>query len=82
MMLPVGVAVPEEQQAGHDPGAPSDPQIKRKIILTSLLTFCIGSVVLYIVLYSNLEIRQLLGVGEWHDVIQQMDTKTDTGPPD
>lgn len=38
MALPVGVRVPETQEAGHAPSAPANPRIGIKALIVTLLT--------------------------------------------
>ena len=37
-VLPLGVERAEKVQGGNDPGAPKNPQLLRKVILTTLIT--------------------------------------------
>ncbi len=45
MVLPFGVQKDNEIVRGNDPGAPKNPMLKRKIILTSIISFFLSIIV-------------------------------------
>ncbi len=50
-MLPIGMRQPEQRVAGEMPGAPENPDIKRKVIWTTL-----ASVVVWIIIYILIQL--------------------------
>ena len=44
-VLPFGVQKDNEIVRGNDPGAPKNPMLKRKIILTSIISFFLSIIV-------------------------------------
>jgi predicted secreted protein len=52
VVLPFGNAPPVETPAGHMPGAPANPRLKRKFIITSILSAVIW-LVIFTVIQSN-----------------------------
>ena len=45
MVLPFGIQKDDEIVGGNDPGAPKNPMLKRKIILTSIISFFLSIIV-------------------------------------
>ncbi len=45
MVLPFGVQKDNEIVRGNDPGAPKNPMLKRKIIVTSIISFFLSIIV-------------------------------------
>ena len=45
MVLPFGVQKDDEIVGGNDPGAPKNPMLKKKIILTSVISFFLSIIV-------------------------------------
>ena len=45
MVLPFGVQKDDEIVGGNDPGAPKNPMLKKKIILTSIISFVLSIIV-------------------------------------
>ena len=46
-VLPWGVRQPTEPEPGHDPGAPMNPQLPRKIIITTVISLLLWGVYFY-----------------------------------
>ena len=47
-VLPWGVRQPTETQAGNDPGAPANPQLGRKAVITTVISLLLWSVYFYV----------------------------------
>ena len=45
MVLPFGVQKDDEIVGGNDPGAPKNPMLKKKIILTSIISLVLSIIV-------------------------------------
>ncbi len=45
MVLPFGIQKDDETVGGNDPGAPKNPMLKKKIILTSIISFFLSIIV-------------------------------------
>ena len=45
MVLPFGIQKDDEIVGGNDPGAPKNPMLKKKIILTSIISFFLSVIV-------------------------------------
>ena len=45
MVLPFGIQKDDEIVGGNDPGAPKNPMLKKKIILTSAISFFLSIIV-------------------------------------
>ncbi len=45
MVLPFGIQKDDEIVGGNDPGAPKNPMLKKKIILTSFISFFLSIIV-------------------------------------
>ena len=45
MVLPFGIQKDDEIVGGNDPGAPKNPMLKKKIILTSIISFFLSIIV-------------------------------------
>ena len=48
MVLPFGIQKDDEIVGGNDPGAPKNPMLKKKIILTSIISFFLSIIVSFI----------------------------------
>jgi len=48
MVLPFGIQKDDEIVGGNDPGAPKNPMLKKKIILTSAISFFLSIIVSFI----------------------------------
>ena len=47
-VLPWGVRQPNEPEPGHDPGAPVNPQLGRKAIITTVISLLVWGVYFYL----------------------------------
>ncbi|HEY3148876.1 MAG TPA: DUF1467 family protein [Dongiaceae bacterium] len=47
-VLPWGVRQPTEPEPGHDPGAPVNPQLGRKAIITTVISLLVWGVYFYL----------------------------------
>ncbi|TXH36118.1 MAG: DUF1467 family protein [Rhodospirillaceae bacterium] len=47
VVLPFGVKPDESPEIGHDPGAPANPALKKKVLATSLLALVLWGIVFY-----------------------------------
>jgi predicted secreted protein len=47
-VLPWGVRQPTEPEPGHDPGAPMNPQLGRKAIITTVISVLLWGVYFYV----------------------------------
>jgi len=65
-VLPWGNRQPSEHETGMAPGAPSNPNIKKKLIATTILSF-----VLLGIAYALIEINII----DFRDVAREMDAK-------
>ena len=45
MVLPFGIQKDDEIVGGNDPGAPKNPMLKKKILLTSVISFFLSIIV-------------------------------------
>lgn len=45
VVLPLGVERNTDVHLGHDPGAPKDPQLKKKLVLNTLLSAMVLAVI-------------------------------------
>ncbi|MEC7143383.1 MAG: DUF1467 family protein [Pseudomonadota bacterium] len=63
-VLPIGVQsnkeVFREKIEGMDPGAPKNPEIAKKFIITTLITTIIFAVIYYLVKFDFLNLREFL----------------------
>ncbi|MBN8828379.1 MAG: DUF1467 family protein [Sphingobacteriia bacterium] len=60
MVLPFGVKVKHSNDEHFAGSAPIDPQIKKKLIITSLITLPLALIIEYLVSYSNFNIKEFL----------------------
>jgi len=60
-VLPLGVRRSEAVEAGHDPGAPENPQILRKMAITTGISIAIFAVVFAIVESDLISFRRMAG---------------------
>ena len=62
--LPIGIRsnkeVFKERIEGMDPGAPKNPQIRKKFLITTLITSIIFAVIYYLVDIDLLNLREFL----------------------
>lgn len=47
-VLPWGVRQPTETKPGHDPGAPANPQLGRKAMITTVISLAVWGVYFYV----------------------------------
>jgi predicted secreted protein len=47
-VLPWGVRQPNEPEPGHDPGAPMNPQLGRKAIITTAISVLLWGIYFYV----------------------------------
>jgi len=47
-VLPWGIRQPTEPEPGHDPGAPMNPQLGRKAIITTVISVLLWGVYFYV----------------------------------
>ena len=63
-VLPIGIRsnkeVFKERIGGMDPGAPKNPQIRKKFLITTLITSIIFAVIYYLVQFDLLNLREIL----------------------
>ncbi len=63
-LLPVGIQsnkqVFKEKIGGMDPGAPKNPKIRKKFLITTLITTIIFAVIYYLVEIDLLNLRKFL----------------------
>lgn len=63
-VLPIGIKSSDEKYReslkGNDPGAPKNPRIAKKFILTTLITTIIFSAIYYMVINNYLNLREYL----------------------
>jgi len=63
-VLPIGIRsnkeVFKERIGGIDPGAPKNPQIRKKFLITTLITSIIFAVIYYLVDIDLLNLREFL----------------------
>ena len=63
-VLPIGIRsnkeVFKEKIEGMDPGAPKNPNIVKKFLLTTLITSLIFAVIYYLVKFDLLNLREFL----------------------
>ncbi len=48
-ILPIGIRKPDKIEKGHSDGAPQNPQIIKKFIITSVIAFVLWLVVFYFI---------------------------------
>ena len=48
-ILPIGIKKPNKEEKGHAEGAPQNPQILKKFIITSLIAFVLWLLVFFII---------------------------------
>ncbi len=63
-VLPIGIQsnkeIYKEKIGGNDPGAPKNPRIVQKFLLTTLITSIIFAVIYYLVKIDLLNLREFL----------------------
>ena len=63
-VLPIGIQsnkeIYKEKIGGNDPGAPKNPRIVQKFLLTTLITSIIFAVIYYLVRIDLLNLREFL----------------------
>ena len=47
MALPIGVTTPAKVEKGHASSAPEKPHIKRKVIVTTIITLILSAIFMY-----------------------------------
>ena len=58
-VLPWGVRGQENPGLGHDPGAPAVTHLKRKLLITTLITFVLWGTGVFLVLHYHLSLTNL-----------------------
>jgi len=58
-VLPWGVRQPTEPEAGHDPGAPVNPQLGRKVIITTVISLLLWGVYFYLTQIMGISLLSL-----------------------
>ena len=58
-VLPFGVRQQESVEPGHDPGAPAVPHLKRKIVATTLVTFVLWGIGVFLISHYHLSLTML-----------------------
>jgi predicted secreted protein len=58
-VLPFGIQRQENPERGHDPGAPAFPHLRRKIVITTLITFVIWGIGVFLILRYHLSLTML-----------------------
>jgi predicted secreted protein len=58
-VLPWGVRRQENPELGHDPGAPAVPYLKRKILVTTLITLVLWGIGVVLILRYHLSLTML-----------------------
>jgi predicted secreted protein len=58
-VLPWGVRSEDNPERGHDPGAPSVTHLKKKLIATTLITFVLWGIGVFLILRYNLSLTML-----------------------
>ena len=58
--LPFGVTTPENVEVGHDPGAPNNPRLVIKALITTAITAALTGGLAAAVSYDLIDIRALL----------------------
>ena len=58
-VLPWGVRREENPEIGHDPGAPAVSHLKRKLGITTLITFVLWGIGVFLILHYNLSLTML-----------------------
>jgi predicted secreted protein len=58
-VLPWGVRRQENPGPGHDPGAPAVTNIKMKLLITTLITFLIWGIGVFLILHYHLSLTEL-----------------------
>jgi predicted secreted protein len=57
-VLPWGNARAEEPAAGHEPGAPANPRIARKLLITTLISVVLWAIAMAVIQSDLLSIRE------------------------
>ena len=58
-VLPWGVRQPTEAEPGHDPGAPANPQLGRKALITTAISLAVWGVYFYLTQILGLSLLSL-----------------------
>ena len=61
--LPIGIKTPKKTKKGHAVGAPDNPQIKKKMIITSIIAFFI-TLIFFVLSYTGTVDFEKLVFGE------------------
>jgi predicted secreted protein len=59
VVLPMGVQRQENPEPGHDPGAPKSLNLKRKLLITTLITFVLWGIGVFLILHYHLSLTML-----------------------
>ncbi len=63
-VLPWGVRQPAKPDAGHDPGAPINPNLGRKAIATTLIAALIWAAYFFLTQFLGYSLLTLSGMGQ------------------
>jgi predicted secreted protein len=58
-VLPWGVQRQENPEPGHDPGAPRVTNLKKKLLITTLITFVIWGIGIFLFVHYHLSLTML-----------------------
>ncbi len=58
-VLPWGVRQPTDTEPGHDPGAPANPQLGRKALITTVISLAVWGVYFYLTQILGLSLLSL-----------------------
>lgn len=64
MVLPWGIRRQEGDEAGHDPGAPANPMLLKKAIITTVLAVAIWGALFLASRYLGFSVLELTGAGK------------------
>jgi len=62
-VLPWGIRQSVEPEAGHDPGAPANPNLGRKALATTIVSAIIWAIYFYVTQILGLSLLALSGMG-------------------
>lgn len=58
-VLPWGVRQPTDTEPGHDPGAPANPQLGRKALITTVISLAVWGIYFYLTQILGLSLFSL-----------------------
>ena len=59
-VLPFGNAPDANPAVGHDPSAPANPRIHRKILITTIISLVITAILVCIIHFSGFSFREMV----------------------